>query len=201
MHRKTAIRRLRTIAELCDRASRPWDDRDPVLVGAYAFGTVLEPVTELPWIDVAFVLDLPTDELTWCTRPQSCLWLVAALQLDKTPVSWHWRPSAWPVWNHYIQRPLRFWSSDGSDDDALDALSSGDVEAFRLPTPSPAEEAAQIAVELDASLAHLHRVDEGFWERDWRRANKGSGSYPVTHLWNAVHGYLELLDAAQALRD
>ena len=38
------------------------------------------------------------------------------------------------------------------------------------------------------------------WERIWRSANRGLGIYPERHLWNAVHGYLSLLDATSAAR-
>jgi hypothetical protein len=50
-----------------------------------------------------------------------------------------------------------------------------------------------LSVELAESLSHLRGVEADFWERDWRSAHKGSGSYPENHLWNAVHGYLDLL--------
>lgn len=198
MKRTTAIRRLRTIAESCDHARPLWEN-EPTLVAAYAFGMVLDPeIAELPGVDVAFVLDLPAEELPWGARPQSCLGLVSLLRLDKAPVNWFWRPSVWPVWNHKIRRPLLFWSPDGSDDEALDGLSSGDVERLRLPAPSREDEAEQLVVELDASLTYLRRVRDEFWERDWRQENRGFGVHPEDHLWNAVDGYLDLHDAVRA---
>jgi hypothetical protein len=63
------------------------------------------------------------------------------------------------------------------------------------PRPDPAEEAEQLAVELDASLANLRRARDGWDDREWRSAHKGDGIYPDEHLWRAVHGYLDLLDA------
>lgn len=55
-----------------------------------------------------------------------------------------------------------------------------------------------MAAELDATLAHLRRVERDFWERDWRVGHRGSGVHPENHLWDAVHGYLDLLAAVQA---
>src|SRR5258705_298229 len=89
---QTAVRRLRTVAERCQRASGLWDD-EPSLVGAYAFGAVLEPRTDVPVVQIAFLLNLPADELTWCAQPQSCTGLPHLLEIDKAPVEWYWRPA------------------------------------------------------------------------------------------------------------
>lgn len=168
-----------------------------MLVGAYAFGAVLEARAEVPVVQVAFVLNLPADELTWCARPRSCSGLPQLLEIDKAPVEWFWRPAEWPVANHVIHRPLPFWSLDGPNTVALDALGRGDVDALRLPARAAAEEHAQLTIELAAALAHLRRVEADYWERGWRSAHRGSGVYPEDHLWNAAHGYLDLLKATE----
>ena len=173
-----------------------WDE-EPFLVGAYAFGAVLEPRTDVPVVQMAFVLNLPSEELTWCAQPQSCAGLPGLLEIDKAPVEWYWRPSVWPVANHLIHRPLRVWSLDGPDTTALDALDRGEAEDLRMPAPTDTELHEQLSVELAASLAHLRRVEAGYWERDWRSAHRGLGIYPENHLWEAVHGYLDLLGAPQ----
>src|SRR6266536_215671 len=121
---ETALRRLRTIAERCQRVSGLWE-QEPVLLAAYVFGAVLDGRTEVPVVQVAFVLDLPADELTWCTHPPSCAGLPRLLEIDKAPVDWYWRPAVRPVSNHAIHRPLRIWSTDGVDDAALAALARG----------------------------------------------------------------------------
>ena len=82
---ETALRRLRTIAERCQRVSGLWE-QEPVLLAAYVFGAVLDGRTEVPVVQVAFVLDLPADELTWCTHPPSCAGLPRLLEIDKAPV-------------------------------------------------------------------------------------------------------------------
>lgn len=197
----TAVRRLRTIAARCQQASPLWD-AEPVLLAAYAFGEVLSQRPDdhaaLDVVQVAFVLNLPTADVTWGCHPQSCSGLPRVLEIDKAPVDWYWRPAGWPVSNHHIQRPLRIWSPDGPDVDALDALEGHEAESRRLPALPPAEAAEQLTTELQASLAHLRSVRETYWQHNWRRENRGLGLYPENHLWNAVHGYLDLLEAVQS---
>jgi hypothetical protein len=192
---QTAVRRLRIVVQRCQQASGLWDE-EPFLIGVYAFGAVLQPHTDVPVLQMAFVLNLPADELTWYAKPQSCIGLPQLLEIDKAPVEWYWRPAVWPVANHLIRRPLRVWSLDGPEAPALDALERGEVEHLRMPAPTPEQQHEQLTAELAASLAHLRRVEAAFWERDWRSAHRGSGVYPEHHLWDAVHGYLDLLGAA-----
>ena len=108
----------------------------------------------------------------------------------------------WPVANHAIRRPLRVWSLDGGPDlAALDALARGEADGLRLPEPSPADLRGQLTAELAASRTHLRAVEAGYCEREWRSANRGLGIYPEHHLWDALHGYLDLLDATSAAHD
>jgi hypothetical protein len=200
MHYETAVRRLRTIADRCQQASGLWDD-EPFLVGAYAFGAVLDARPDVAVVQMAFTLNLPLDDLTWWAQPQSCAGLPTLLEIDKAPVEWYWRPALWPVSNHFIHRPLRIWSLGGPDTTALDALERRDAESLRLPAATDADAGEQLTVELDASLAHLRRTEAGYWKRDWRGAHRGAGVYPENHLWNAIHGYLDLLAASQGLPD
>ena len=198
VRRDTAVRRLAAIAGNCQRASGLQDDGEPVLAAAYAFGDLLDGAAELAVVQVSFVLNLPANELTWCAEPGSCTSLAHLLELDKAPVDWYWRPAVWPVANHVISRPLRIWSAEGGlERAALDALARGSGEPLRLPPASPDDTREQLATELEASLAHLRAVEASYWERDWRRDHRGFGIYPESHLWNAVHGYLDLLAALQ----
>lgn len=197
MRHPTAVQRLRTIAGNCQRISHGWSDC-PALVAAYAFGAVLDSPAEPAVVAVAFVLDRPADELTWGVQPPYCHSLIHLLDLQKAPVDWYWRPAAGPVGNHLIRRPLRFWSLDGgTDTTALDALARGEADALRLPDPPPAERRRQQATELEASLAQLRRVESEYFDRGWRSAHRGFGLHPENHLWDAVHGYLELLAEAR----
>ena len=63
-------------------------------------------------------------------------------------------------------------------------------------TPSPAEEGLQARDELDAALRNLREVRDRYRDDDWRRDHRGGGRYPEHELWDAVYGYLDLLDAS-----
>ncbi|KUL29194.1 DUF7711 family protein [Actinoplanes awajinensis] len=189
----TAVKRLQTIADRCQHVG---DLDELLLVGAYAFGAVLDEPGDLDFVQVAFVLDLPPDDLPWHTQPQSCSSMPYFLQIDKGGVDRFWRSASRPVSNHRIVRPLRIWSrEDGPDAVALDALRRGEAEELRPAAPGAAELREQLTAELATSLAHLRRVEGSYWEREWRRDNRGGGTYPENHLWDATHGYLDLLDA------
>jgi len=105
---------------------------------------------------------------------------------DHRPV----RPAAWrggQIGESTTDRtPLRWRRSDA----ARQRICAG-----RHPTAAQLQE--QLTAELAASLAHLSWVEAGFWERDWRSAHRGLGAYPENHLWDAVYGYLDLLNATQ----
>jgi len=197
VRRTSAIRNLRALAEGCERANPP--TTDPILLEVFAYGRVLEPdIDDLRLVDVAMVLDRPVEDVTWWALPSESRWFTYVLRLDKVPVRVQWRPALWPVWNHEIRRPLRIWSlNGGADTEALEALAADDVEHLRLAEPGPDDEAEQLAVELDASLANLRRARDRWDDREWRRAHQGDGSDPSVHLWRAVHGYLDLLDATR----
>jgi hypothetical protein len=61
-------------------------------------------------------------------------------------------------------------------------------------------EGAQQAAELQAALGHLRSVRDSCWDYDWRRENRGGGRFPEHELWEAVEGYLDLLDARNRRR-
>jgi hypothetical protein len=54
----------------------------------------------------------------------------------------------------------------------------------------------QRAGELQAALDHLRGVRDSYWDYGWRQENRGGACYPENKLWEAVHGYLDLLDPA-----
>ncbi len=198
MRYPTAVRRLRTIAEACDRPNRIWDE--PVLVGAYAFGDVLDGAEDIPRVQVAFVLDRPAEEVTWWAEPPHGPGIAALLDIEKAPVEWFWRPAVWPVWNHVIRGPVRFWSTAGPDEGVLGALEQRRIAELRRLVPSMEEELAQLETELDACLTHLREVDDRYFDREWRADHKGLGFHPENHLWRAVHGYLDLRAAVAERR-
>ena len=67
MRYSMAVDRLRTIADL-PRLASLWED-DPLVVGAYVFGELLEGSQRPERLQLAFVVDLPPDEVTWCPQP------------------------------------------------------------------------------------------------------------------------------------
>ena len=85
--------------------------------------------------------------------------------------------------------------------DELEKQTSRGVARFddlaRL-APSPQAEREQLAQELAAALSRLRAVHACYWDHDWRREHRGSGGYPEHHLWEAVHSYLDLYDAAES---
>jgi hypothetical protein len=93
------------------------------------------------------------------------------------------------------------WSrEDGVQTAALDALAQRSAEAFRLADPDDDVLAEQISRELEMSTAHLRSVRDRYWDDvDWRRSHRGDGRYPEEHLWQAVDGYLDLLDASASI--
>ena len=197
MRYSIAVDRLRTIAETCTRLASLWKD-DPLVVGAYVLGELLEGGQRPERLELAFVVDLPPDEVTWYTQPTPMTGFAATVGIDKYPCEWYSRPALWPVWNHRIRGPVRFWALAGPDEPTLDALGDRRLGDLHRITPTAAEEAEQLQEELAASLAHLQRVDAAYWEREWRREHKGLGIYPEEHLWRASHGYLDLLAATRA---
>jgi hypothetical protein len=204
MRYTTAVNRLRAIAEACDRWGSVQDGlTEARLTAAYAYGPVLErPGMDLDLVRVALVIGLPAEELPWGAEPPECSSLASVLRLDKAPVLWRFRSSERPVWNHAIHRPLPVWTLEGVQSEALDSLAELRAEPFRLPEPSAAELTRQTQQEFVTSMAHLRTVRDRYWDdADWRRAHRGGGRYPENHLWDAVNGYLDLLDARRPEAD
>lgn len=201
MRHNTAVRRLRSIAEDCDKVGSLLDGEGG-LVAVHAFGAVLDrPGEELDDVNVVLVLRLPAAELPWGVETPECTSLARLLRLDKAPVLRRWRPVEWPVANHEIRRPMLLWSQEGGvQTAALDALAERRAEPFRLADPDDDVLAEQVAREFEASGAHLRAVRDRYWDDvDWRRSHRRDGRYPEDHLWQAVDGYLDLLDASRSV--
>ncbi len=163
----TAVARLRSCADDLDRIAQI--DHDRLLVDAWVFGELLEAPDQLDVISLALVVDLPVEEVTWEARPALGEAMTSFLRFDKYPVQWWWRPSAWPVWNHAIDRAVRFWSHDGPDTAALDALAAQHHDGLQMIRPSHTEVLrAQLLVEHEAARQHLQDVIDQYADRDWR---------------------------------
>jgi hypothetical protein len=185
-------------SELDDHVSS-WSDS--MIVEAHVFGGVVAGLDAVEVIWLALVVDLPVEEVTWLARPAQAEATASLLGFDKYPLRWWWRPREWPVWNHWISRPVCFWSrQDGPDEVVLGQLADrrlSDLEIQGLPDQSLYR--AQLQIELEASRQHLERVVDSYHDREWRRDHKGFGVYPEDHLWWATQGFLELDDALRGI--
>lgn len=194
MKYSTAVGRIRTVAdELTSHAE--W--RDELIVEAYVYGELLDAPPTLERVALAFVVDLPPEEVTWLAHPAAPEAAVSLLRFEKYPITWRWRPLAWPVWNHEIVAPVRFWSvKDGADAATLDALASRELDSLEPLLPKVEETfLAQLRIEREVAKRHLESVVESYHDRDWRKSHKGFGVYPEDHLWWATSGFLDLDEA------
>ena len=197
MKYSTAVARLQTCAADLDRLGGVDDDR--LLVEAWVFGELLDFPDQLDVISLALVVDLPAEDVTWYARPPIGEAMTSFLRFDKYPLRWLWRPSVWPIWNHAIDRAVRFWSHAGSDIGCMDALADRRIDGVAVAAP-PDDAAlhAQVLVEHEAARQHLGAVVARYADPSWRREHTGYGLYPDDHLWSAARGLLDL-DAALRL--
>jgi hypothetical protein len=190
----TAVARLRSCAVDLDRVAGFTDE--PLVLEAWVFGELLEHPDELEVISLALVIDLPAEDVTWRARPTPAEAAASLLGFEKYPLRWFWRPRVWPVWNHAIERAVRFWSEAGTDTVVLDALAHRDVAALPVVSP-PSVEALreQLVIEHGAARDHLRDVLDRYDDREWQREHRGFGVRRDDHLWCAAQGFLDL-DAA-----
>jgi len=167
------------------------------VIDAYVFGGLLDGPESLDVVSVAFVVDLPVEEVPWRARSAALEALASLMRLDKVPVERVWRPADWPVWNHVIVGAVRFWSrADGIDEDVMALLTQqrfGDLTGVGPPNRERYLE--QLRVERNASRRHLHHVLDRYHDREWQRAHRSSTMYPEDHLWWAADAFVELDDA------
>ena len=201
MSYKGGVEKLRFLAESCVRVMTFWFDTEPFLVAVYAFGEVVDGADPLDADQVAVAINLPPEEVPWESSPEGTDWLANELRLSKGGFMYFWRSYLDPIWNHYIRGPVQIWSVDGGPDaQALAALEARDFGSLNRLVPEPADERLQLREDLDAALAHLREVRDKYWDHGWRREHRGYGRYPENEMWDAVEGYLDLLDASRDQR-
>ena len=191
MKRSTAIRHLVELADVASDGLRlaateiGWP-----LAELWVTGALLDPVDDLEHGSVVLMIDLPPDELPWLAVHPAAEWVGDQLRLGKRPLSWSYRPTAWPPWTYRHRRVARFWSATGGVDvGVIDALRTG-----RPPTvvePEQGELRDQLGVEHAAAKAHLRAILDRYWDQDWRRANRRDTS-PEDQLWRAAPAVTEL---------
>lgn len=195
MRYRRAVEKLRILADACSDLLR-FPVEEPFLRAAYIYGDVLAGKDPLEAPELLLVVNLPATDLPWAAEPEDCRWLADWLKLDKLGYLYRFRSREDPVTNPRVREAVRFWSLDGPDDDVLQALAErrfGDLPRVVMDEESLPR---QRAAELRAALDSLRETCDRYWEPDWRRAHRGHGRYPENTLWDAVFGYLELLDAA-----
>ena len=198
--RSTAIGRLGEVAESLDRL----DWLEPKIVAGYVHGELLTDATALDRVEIVLVVDAPSEVVPWMARPPHLEAIAWLLRFPKLPLSWCWRPADWPIWNHRIVNPVRFWTIEDHVDMAVfDALTAGSTVQLAGEGPVDARElVAQLETERRVGRAHLDRVLAGFYEREWRRDHRGDpngNGTPQDHLWWAAAALLELDDAISVL--
>jgi hypothetical protein len=198
MKLSTAVARLTDVVDGLDRAAQ-WPETS--VPAAFVFGAALDGAADLHQVEVALVVTEAPEVVPWMSRPAHLEGLAAGLRLTNLPVSWKWRPAAWPVWNHEIEGAARIWTAaDGRDQSVLEALASGRLDRAAIEKPADTDElVAELIIERDVGRRHLTTVTASFHDRDWRREHRGGGIYPEDHLWWATAGFLDLDDAIRRL--
>jgi hypothetical protein len=134
-----AVEHLRQVAGACE-AHLGWHG-DPIIVGAYVFGPLLDGPQELDHIDVAFAVALPPEQVPWGVTPPAVARFLHATRLDRLPLRCYCRPSAWPVANHHIRQPVRIWSTDGVCPAVINLMAQRRFADLR-PEPAPSYQPA-----------------------------------------------------------
>jgi hypothetical protein len=198
----TAVSKLTDVAAGC----RHMDSLPAGLAGfqaqeAWVFGRLLGPrqdsVEEPTAVRVAIVVDLPEDECAFLSWPQGGEHWLNASGLAKEPVHVLFRSAEAPVWNHLIDRPVRFWSrEEGLDHEVLLQVRNGDGDALRPEAPTHEELRDRLDRDLRASVTALRRTTTAYDEKRWARANhKKLGDA----MADAALGFLDLQQARDSL--
>lgn len=186
---------MRLLADACSDLLR-LPVEEPFLREAYVYGDVLAGKDPLEAPELLLVVNLAAGDLPWGAEPKECRWLADWLRLDKLGFLYRFRSREHPVTNASVREAVRFWSLDGPDGDVLQALVERRYDELPRVIADAESVPRQRAAELRVALDSLRETCDRYWEPEWRRAHRGGGRYPENTLWDAVFGYLELLDAA-----
>jgi hypothetical protein len=163
------------------------------VVQAYAVGDVLGAARDLDWVAAALVVDLPPEDVPWLGEPHGARHWAAATRLSKNPITPLWRSARAPIWNHHIDRPVLLWDAEtGVAEQAMAALREGRGDEVRPPAPTPEQLRERLEAELAVSLGALKNRTTGYDEQRWR---PGKITPAADDLWQASHGYLDVLNA------
>ena len=142
-------------------------------------GALLESADDLDHGSVVVMIDLPTGDLPWLAIHPTAEWIGEQLRLGKRPLSWTYRPTAWPAWTYRDRRVARFWSAtDGLDQNAIETLRTGRTP--EVIEPDRDELIGQLGVELGVAKTHLRSILDDYWDHAWRRALCPGDGHPLT---------------------
>jgi hypothetical protein len=199
--RQTAVRHLDEVGALATDRMRlrgsgfAWSVEE-----LWVSGDLLTDAASVEVAAIVMGLDLPPDQLPWLALHPDAEWYAHELRLPKRPLSWCYRPLAWPPWSVAHRRVVRFWTATaGTDRGTLEALSSPTANAEHVVEPSSDQLAAQLGTELPVSRQHLRTTLDRYWDREWRRRHRVQDAGPEDHLWRAAAAVQELEDALAPL--
>lgn len=198
----TALRTLEDVAGRCAHAHRqPAGIVTLRVAEAWVSGPLLGPRREeLPddAVQVALVTNAAEEDCAPGTLPPAAGHWLAASGLGTKPVVLRFRSAQAPVWNHLVERPVRFWTAEeGLDHDVLVQLRAGDGESLRPPAPSPDELVDRLERELRVSRGALRRTAGEYDEKRWA---PGSPKKRGDALADAALGLLAVEDALERAR-
>jgi len=190
--RSTGLHRLREMADQCQSMSGPGPEFMLTVSEFWVFGKFLEEPGSTPeWVDVALVVDLPPEVAHWFAHPAGTEHWAYATRLQQSPLLPQWRPRGYPVWNHFIFRPLLLWdAAEGVREDAFAALGSDAYDPLRLPAPTPDALRERLVEERSFCLTALEKATADYTEKRWGKGKLERIADPL-HL--AALGYLDLL--------
>ncbi|MGI4894988.1 MAG: DUF7711 family protein [Janthinobacterium lividum] len=196
----TAVRTLTDVGAACTKAAAIPSAVMPLrITSAWVHGVLLGPrrdaVDDLDGVAVALAADVAEDACPWLTQPTGAGQWLNATGMEKRPVALVFRSAHAPIFNHRVQRPVRFWDVEGGVDSAvLAAIDTGEGERLRPGAVSAAELTARVGAELAVSLAAVRAASADF---DGHRWAPGSPLKRADALAAAVTGYLDLLEMSR----
>ncbi|PRY12918.1 DUF7711 family protein [Kineococcus rhizosphaerae] len=198
----TAVRTLEDVADRCAHVGRQPEGIIRLRVfQAWVFGPLLGPrtddVDDVDGVRVALVTNAREEDCAFGTRPPAAGQWLAASSLETKPVRLFFRSGQAPVWNHVVERPVRFWTrEDGVDPEVLARIRAGEGSGLRPAAPTATELAGRLDAELAVSLAALRRTAVEYDEKRW---SPGSPTKRADALADASLGYLSVRDARDSL--
>ncbi|GAA5180405.1 hypothetical protein GCM10023322_12630 [Rugosimonospora acidiphila] len=189
-----AVHHVESLSQICaDMATRPSSIFPLRVTQLWAVGDILGSIRELETVTVALCVDLPVDDVAWCSQPPGAQHWSNATRLATSPVLPWWRSAHAPVWNHRIDRPALVWDDvDGVRENTLVALREGHGDSVRIAAPTLADSRSRMQDELAVSLRSLRAHTRTYEERRW---GPGKLEPLADALFRASDGYLDVRDA------